>query len=51
MKLLISLNYLVHFYLSMSSLSTSDFKLAKSVFLTEPDVSTFAVFLKSDLVG
>ena len=35
----------------MCSLSTSDFKLVKSVFLTEPDVSTFVVFLKSDLFG
>ena len=35
----------------MCSLSTSDFKLVKSVFLTEPDVSTFVLFLKSDLFG
>ena len=35
------------FNLSMSNLSISDFKLAKSVFLTKSDVSTPVAFFKS----
>ena len=39
------------FKLSMSNLSTSDFKSAKSVFLAKHDVSTPAVFFKSVFVA
>ena len=35
----------------MSNLSTSDFKLAKSVFLAKDDVSTLFVIFKSDFVA
>ena len=37
--------------LSMSNFSTSDFKLAKSVFLATPDVSTPVAFYKSAFVA
>ena len=35
----------------MSNLSTSDFKLAKSVFLAKSDVSKTAAFFKSAIVA
>ena len=40
----------VFFNLSISNLSTSDFKLTESVFLSNSDVSTPAVFFKSAFV-
>ena len=39
------------FNLSMSNLSTSDFKLAKSLFLAKDDVSTLVGFFKSVFVA
>ena len=37
--------------LSISNLSTSDFELAKSTFLSKSDVSTTLAFVKSASVG
>ena len=39
------------FNLSLSNLSTSDFKLAKSTFLEKADVSTPVAFFKSDFIA
>ena len=44
-------NTYVYFNLSITNLSTSDIKLAKSVFLAKPDVSTSIAFFKSSFVA